>query len=413
MKKSFFSGFAVICTAGPVAVPSIVRNAFSQQTISHRTDDFRNNFYLPVSDSLKSMTNSSHVLFIGGSGSAALDGCAAAILPNGGKILVLSNDYFGNKLGNIFCPTYYDTEVISLDGGRGWNLKRAHMHIDWAYDHGFGAIGIVHHATGLGILNQVEEICLYAKKKGMMTLVDGVSAFPAYSFDQKNSGIDFYACSIQKGFACPPGLGLVYLSQEAHMVALKAPKRSNFNHLADYITFAKDLSTPFTPPVNHFYALKESINCIIMEGLKDFQNRHAEMAQFVRTRLAEMGFKLVAEPGYESSTITAFMVDNAKMVKSKLEEKYNVWLSDGLGPVWNETSLRFCNMGDVSPEQLDFALNALKKVAFPVKHHRPVKKENAEHSDIIVGPEGIILPTNPVQSEVSTLPLEHEIGAST
>jgi aspartate aminotransferase-like enzyme len=74
-----------------------------------------------------------------------------------------------------------------------------------------------------------------------------------------------------------------------------------------------------------------------------------------------MGFKRVTEPGFESSTVTAFFINKNSDVSRQLESAHKVKLGGGHSD-WKETTLRFCNMGDVDMERVEKGLNALEQV---------------------------------------------------
>lgn len=349
----------LLFTPGPVAVHPEVLKAQAREMITHRGKQYQE-LYAPIISKLKSMLNASEVHLMSGSGTLGVEANVQNALPKDGKALVLSNGAFGDKLRD-HCSLYYQTRFERLNDARGWNLERAKPHIDKAASDGFGLLALVHHETSPGILNHVREICAYAKEKGMLTLLDGTSAWPAYPLDHKQDCVDFYSWASQKSIGCPPGISVVSHSQDAVNAIESSPVRSNFMNLKAYRKNAAKNENPTTPAISIIYSLSVALKMLEEEGQAAFIERHQKMAKHIRERLVSMGFKLVVEPGFESSTVTAFFCPKNKEVNQLLQSKYGVKLGGGHAD-WAENTLRFCNMGYIDMEKIDFGLDALEKV---------------------------------------------------
>lgn len=349
----------MLFTPGPVAVPPAILAAQTQEMITHRGKQFQE-FYQPLIAGLKAMLNAAEAHVMTGSGTLGIEANVQNALPQGGKALVLSNGAFGDKLKE-HCALYYETRFERLKDAKGWNLERAKPHIDKAASEGCRLLAMVHHETSPGVLNHVREICQYAKEKGMLTLLDGTSAWPAYPLNHAEDSVDFYSWATQKSLGCPPGLVIVSHSPDATAAIEAAPVRSNFMNLKTYRKFALKGEVPFTPAISTIYSLRAALDLLKKETQPAFIARYGKMAAHVRARLVKMGFKLVTESGFESSTVTAFFCSKNKEINSKLQSEHSVKLGGGHAD-WADTTLRFCNMGDVDLSKLDIGLDALEKV---------------------------------------------------
>ncbi len=349
----------MLFTPGPVAVHPAISQAQTLEMITHRGKPYQA-LYAPILADLKSMLNAAEVHLMTGSGTLGVEANVQNALPPGGKALVLSNGAFGDKLKE-HCALYYETRFERLKDAKGWNLERAKPHIDKAASEGCRLLAMVHHETSPGILNHVREICQYAKSKGMLTLLDGTSAWPANPINHQEDSVDFYSWASQKSIGCPPGLCGVSHSPDAVKAIEASPVRSNFMNLKAYRKMAAKSENPTTPAISIIYSLRVALDDLKKEGIPAFSARNQEMAARVRERLQKMGFKLVTEPGFESSTVTAFFCSKNKEVNSKLQSDYSVKLGGGHAD-WAETTLRFCNMGDVDMEKVEKGLDALEKV---------------------------------------------------
>ena len=195
----------------------------------------------------------------------------------------------------------------------------------------------------------------------MLTLLDGTSAWPAYPVDHVADHIDFYSFASQKSLGCPPGLTVVSHSPDAVKAIELAPVRSNFMNFKTYRKFAPKSETAFTPAVSIIYSLRIALDMLKKEGQSAFIARQSEMAEHVRSRLMKMGFSLVTEEGFESSTVTAFFCSKNKEINQFLQSDHGVKLGGGHAD-WAETTLRFCNMGDLDMVKIDAGLDALQAV---------------------------------------------------
>lgn len=349
----------MLFTPGPVAVHPKIALAQAQEMITHRGKPYQA-LYKPIIDDIKSMTGAAEAHLMTGSGTLGIEANVQNALPAGGKALVLSNGAFGDKLRE-HCQLYYETRFERLKDAKGWNLERAKPHIDKAVSEGYHLLAMVHHETSPGILNKVREICQYAKGKGMLTLLDGTSAWPAYPINHTTDFVDFYSWASQKAIGCPSGLVGISHSPDALKAIEASPKRSNFMDLKAYRKNALKNENPTTPAVSVIYALRVALDMLKSETQPAFVARHEKMAAHVRERLVKMGFKLVTEAGFESSTVTAFFCQKNKDIGQKLQADYGVKLGGGHAD-WAETTLRFCNMGDVDMAKVNAGLLALEHV---------------------------------------------------
>ncbi len=349
----------MLFTPGPVRIPDDIRMAQAREMITHRGKDFQE-LYGPLVSDIKALMNCAEAHLMTGSGTLGIEANVSNALPVGGMALCLSNGAFGDKLGG-HCKLYYETKFVRLNDARGWNLERAKPHIDEAAAWGAKLFCMVHHETSPGILNKAKEICRYAKSKGMLTLLDGTSAWPAHEFDQKEFSCDFYSWASQKAIGAPPGIACVGLSEDAIKAIEAAPIRSNFMNLKSYRKNAAKNETPTTPAISILYALRVAVDKVKKEGgANAWVKRHAEVSSHVRDRIKAMGFGLVAEEGFESGAVTAFYAAKNTELNTLLQSKYGVKLGGGHAD-WKDTTLRFCNLGHITLAEAKVGLDALEK----------------------------------------------------
>ena len=70
-------------------------------------------------------------------------------------------------------------------------------------------IGLVHVSNALGTVNPVEQVCELARRRDIVTVIDGCQALPHAHVDVREIGCDFYAFSAHKMYG-PTGIGALY-----------------------------------------------------------------------------------------------------------------------------------------------------------------------------------------------------------
>ncbi|PIT84168.1 hypothetical protein COU37_04420 [Candidatus Micrarchaeota archaeon CG10_big_fil_rev_8_21_14_0_10_45_29] len=345
-------------TPGPVSVCKKVLKAQEKAMITHRGKEFQE-LYKRVVGKIIPLIGAKEAHIITGSGTCAIEANVQNALPEGGKALVLSNGAFGDKLAE-HCKLYYETIFQRLNGAKGWDLQRAKPHIDEAASKGAKLFAMVHHETSPGILNKIGEICKYAKERGMITLIDGTSAFPAYSLEHVKDCVDFYSWASQKAAGCPPGIAVVSFSSDGICAVEASPKRSNYMNLKGFRKKqAEKFETPNTPAISLICALEAALDLLLQEGHGKFMKRHGRMAKFARKKIKKMGFEAFVEKGFESNTVITFYTQKNKELNSLLQAKYSVKLGGGHAD-WKDNSLRFCIMGDLNLKKVKKGLEALE-----------------------------------------------------
>ena len=107
-----------------------------------------------------------------------------------------------------------------------------------------------------------------------------------------------------------------------------------------------------------FHIVKYTKNYLTVR--KKTYKKNVKFSKIVREQMQKMGFKLVVEPGYESSTVIAFYTQKNSELNKLLQSKYGVKLGGGHAD-WKGNSLRFCTMGDLDEAKIMQGLDALKK----------------------------------------------------
>jgi aspartate aminotransferase-like enzyme len=352
----------MLLTPGPVPVLEEISKAQCQEMITHRSPQMTE-LYGDIVERLKSYFNSQEAYAITGSGALAIETLVLNLCSKGERVLCLPNGYFGEKQAQTVA-IHSGSIVRELEGGKGWDLEKAKEHIDSSDAQ---VLAMLYNETSYGVTNRIKEVCTYAKSKGMMTIIDGVSAWPGLPLDMEAFGVDGYAVGAQKAIGAPPGIGIVGLSQEA------VEKYSSRDDIPSYYMdlrrhkkrYEKDRQTPNTPAISLLWALQKAFDVLDRGGgVEASVERHARMGAHVRERLLSMGFGMIAEEGFESPTVTGFYSERpeqAKMVKKRLLEEHGIRIVGARG-AFKENGLRIAHMANFRQEDIDKALDAIEAI---------------------------------------------------
>jgi len=352
----------ILLAPGPVKVTEEIRNEQCKEMITHRSKEL-SELYGDLVERLKGYYNSEEAYVLTGSGALGLETLISNICKKDEKALCLSNGHFGEKMV-LTAEIYTNVQVERLDGGKGWNLERAKENID---NSNAQVLIMLQNETGYGVTNHIKEICNYAKSKGMFTIIDGISAWPCTELNMKDFGVDGFVSGSQKGIGAPPGMALLGLSNDA---VERYTKRESipgyyFDLRRHKKRYEKDKQTPNTPGISLFWALQKAFD--VMEskgGVEGAVKRHSELASYVRKRLIEIGFGIIAEEGFESNTVTGFICENpeqAKDIKKRLKEEFDIVIV-GCRDAFKDNGLRIAHMGNVTKEELDVCLDGIQKI---------------------------------------------------
>jgi len=344
-------------TPGPVALADPIRLAQSREMIYHRGPEIKA-LVEGIVAAMKKDFNADHIFLVTGSGTAGLEMGWACLARPTDKALVLTNGTFGDKLAacaKIYCR---EVQVEKQPLGRGWSLERAKDFIDKS---GAQIFGMVYNETSTGVLNDAKEICNYAKSKGMVTILDAVSAWASAPLDIKEFGVDFTATGSQKAIGAAPGMAIVACTDGALKRAEGIPARTFYLDMKKYKKDMDTFQTPTTPAVSVLYSMKAAIDYINERGGFDAHRaKHAKAAGKSREFVESIGYKVFAEPGFYSPSITGFVMDDADGFRKRLREKYNLVTARDFGDLKGKF-FRICHLGNFDDAHLDYAFAAIKK----------------------------------------------------
>jgi alanine-glyoxylate transaminase/serine-glyoxylate transaminase/serine-pyruvate transaminase len=221
--------------------------------------------------------------------------------------------------------------------------------------HTIRAVFAVHTDTASGVTSDLVALrrAIDDARHPALLVADAVASLACEPIDMDARGLDIVIGASQKGLMCPPGLGLVALSERA-FAAAQACTAPRFYW--DWV--ARDGAMNYqkfcgTPPLPLLHGLAAALALLQAEGLDAVYERHRRLAGAVHAAVAgwseagALGF-VAREPATRSVSVTAISVPESVDVdalRTLARERFQVAMAGGLGALRGRV-FRIGHLGD-------------------------------------------------------------------
>ena len=292
-------------------------------------------------------------VMFGCSGTGADEAMISSCVPPGGKLLVVDNGSYGERLAKI--AKIYDIDMTVFKSSTYEALDAQKLESAFQSEN-YAALAIVYHETTTGLLNRLDILCPLAKKYGMITLVDAVSAYGGMPMDLEKLGIDFMTCTSNKHIQGMAGIGFVVAKKSELEKQKDWPMRNYYFNLYDqYRYFLETKQTRFTPPVQTFYALRQAIIETKQETIEKRFERYTACWNILTKALEEIGLKMLVKAELQSHFITAILIpERSEYSFTALHDHAKkAGFTIYPGKLGNIDTFRIANMGDIKPKEME------------------------------------------------------------
>lgn len=295
----------LLLNPGPVTLTERVRQSLLQTDLCHRESEF-----FDLQDEALERLVAAYELdpaewravLMTGSGTAAVESMIAALVPEDGKLLVVENGVYGDRIVQIAKQYRIAHDVLKHDWMEAPDLQRIAAAL--AADRTLTHLAVIHHETTTGRLNDLDAIAAVCRRYGVRMLVDGVSSFGAEAIQFADGDIDAVAATANKCLHGVPGAAFVIVRATA---LARAATRAYYLDLGRLAQLQAQRNTPFTPSVHAYYALVEALREFDEAGgWRARHARYAALADQVRDGLAARGMPLVLPDGASSVVLRAY-----------------------------------------------------------------------------------------------------------
>ncbi|GBH25058.1 2-aminoethylphosphonate aminotransferase [Burkholderia vietnamiensis] len=294
----------LLLNPGPVTLSERVRRSLLQPDLCHRESEF-----FDLQDEARARLVAAYELdpaewaavLMTGSGTAAVESMIAALVPQDGKLLVIENGVYGERITQIATQYGIAHDVLKHEWMQAPDVAEVAARLDAG---GYSHVAVIHHETTTGRLNDLGAVADVGRARGVRRLVDGVSSFGAEAIDFGGGVIDAVAATANKCLHGVPGAAFVIVRRSA---LTKAASRTYYLDLGRLAKLQDQRNTPFTPSVHAYYALVEALREFDEAG--GWRARHARykaLADQVQAGLAARGMPLVLPDGESSVVLRAY-----------------------------------------------------------------------------------------------------------
>ncbi len=319
-----------LLTPGPTQLPERVRMALAADMVHHRTSSFKDVMF-KVQQGLQTLFGTKEpVIPLACSGTGAMTAAVQNLFAVGEKVIVVNGGKFGERWQHI--AVGYGLEVISIDVT--WGEAVQPQDIEKALAQHSDARGVLMQLseTSTGVLHPVEAVARLTKSRGVLLVVDGISAVGISPCPMDKWGIDCLITGSQKGLMVPPGLALLALSEQASHRAESLPVSCFYFNLPGEKKKLANGQGMFTSPINLLFALNESL-CMMFEhgGLDAIYRKQWALTTMVRAGVTAMGLELLAPHHYTWGVTSVRLpvgIDGARLL-AMAAEKYGVIMVGG------------------------------------------------------------------------------------
>jgi aspartate aminotransferase-like enzyme len=348
---------------GPTPVPEKALLAMAKHPIGHRSGDF-SKIMAEVTENLKWLHQTKNdVLILASSGTGAMEAGIINFLSPGDRVLCGCNGKFGDRWAEVAQAYGLQVEKISAEWGKPLDPEQFRQELEADKDKQIKAVIITHSETSTGVLNDIKSINNYVKAHGeALIIVDAVTSLGAVNLPIDELGIDVVASGSQKGYMIPPGLAFVAVGAKAWTAYQTAKLPRYYLDLGKYRKDAAKNSTPFTPPVNLFFALQATLNMMQAEGLEHIFARHQRLMNATRAAVKALGLPLLGPDAAASPAITAVAPPpevDAEQVRAIMKKRFDIALAGGQDHLKGKI-FRIGHLGFVSERDILSAIAALE-----------------------------------------------------
>lgn len=312
-------------------------------------------------------------VLVQGSGTFGIESVLSSAVPQDGKILILANGAYGERMVKMAARYRLNHEVMRWPENKPVEVAQVRQKI--AGDREISHAAVVHCETTTGILNPVAAMGEAVSELGRCFIVDAMSSFGAIPLDLAKGGIDFLISSANKCIQGVPGFSFV-IARRDQLERCKGRARTlSLDLWEQWRGLEQDGQFRFTPPTHTLLAFGAALDELEREGgVAGRGRRYAANQKLLVEGMKDLGFMPYLEPAVQSPIITAYYYPphpNFKFAEfySRLSELGMVIYPGKLTAV---DCFRLGNIGDLFEADMRSLLAAIEKVLKELKVPLPV-----------------------------------------
>lgn len=356
----------LLLTPGPLSTSPTVRAAMDRDWCTW-DDDYNLGVVTPIRQKLVRLATATQpgdysCVLMQGSGTFSVESMLGSVIPPDGKLLVLANGAYGQRLVKI--AERLKIRHLVHDSGELERPDLGKLDQTLSEDSEITHVVLVHNETTTGMMNPLEEIARTVKQHNRLLLVDSMSAFGGVPLDIAELGIDYIVSSANKCIQGVPGFGFV-IGRISHLQQTQGWARSLSLDLHDQWQGMENGHGKwrYTSPTHTVRAFYQALQELDEEGGIDVRHaRYSENQKRLVAGMRRLGFRCVLPDEYQSPIITGFY--NPEHPDYEFQRFYDQLKQHGFviypGKVTGINSFRIGTIGHVFPEDIDRLITAIE-----------------------------------------------------
>ncbi|MDE6677756.1 MAG: aminotransferase class V-fold PLP-dependent enzyme, partial [Ruminococcus sp.] len=338
-------------TVGPVQSSDSVRMVGAEQVPYFRTPEFSEVMFENerLIKKFAYADENSKVVFITGSGTASMEATIINTLTKEDKVLVVNGGSFGHRFVELCRLHEIPYTEISLDYGQ--SLSKEQLDAFDGKDYTGFVVNL--NETSTGVLYDINMISDFCKKNNLFLIVDAISAFLADPINMSASKIDVMITGSQKALACPPGVSVIVLSENAVNRVKNNDAKCMYLDLKNALKNAERGQTPFTPAVGILLQINVRLKEIEKSGGVEAETaKIADIAEDFRKRISDLPFEICSDSLSNAVTPIHPTTASAYDIFTILKDEYGIWICPNGGEL-AEKIFRVGHIGCLTKEDND------------------------------------------------------------
>lgn len=349
----------LLLTPGPLSTTQTVREAMMQEFSTWDVD--YNSIVQSIRERLVSLATCDSInpgaytaTLMPGSGTFVVESVIGSVIPPNGRLLVLNNGAYGERITKISRMLGIDTVELHQAEIESTGLGQVEQMV--ANDQGITHVAMVHCETTTGMLNPVEAVGKIVRRHGRVFILDAMSSFGGIPMSMESTGANYLISSANKCIQGVPGFGFV-VADRATLGGTEGWARSHSLDLLDQWREmeAKGGKWRFTSPTHVVSAFSQALDELEAEGGIDARHKRYIANQKTMVKgMRDIGFLTLIKDEVQSPIITSFYYPDSEGFD--FQKLYDALKSRGFviypGKVSHAQCFRIGSIGDVHPSDM-------------------------------------------------------------
>lgn len=309
-------------------------------------------------------------------GQVSVEMAALNLVPKGSEALVCTNGVFSQNIVDSISTIGGKPIEVRSELGKGTTLEQVKQAVDGLKDPAGKAIFVVQNETSTGVAVNPSDIFRYCKGKGMLTVLDSISAIGGMDLRADEWGVDYAIGYASKAMSGINGVVPVAISKDVWDLVARR-KGQIPSTVLDLNSWREAIDQdsswghphPTSMPTSVIVGLRKAVSLALTEGLDNRYKRHAEVSKAMREGLQAIGLPIFTDPAFYSNTVSVAKVDPSWDLefRKRLVSDYDIMIAGGLGPLRGKV-IRVGHMGTSAKfEKVRTTLAAMEQVLRKVR----------------------------------------------